>query len=129
SMISDSVTLSGSAITTLNSTLVTPPKAIPYTITVAPIAAEPGVNPVTRGSTKNIPPLVAVPPAVVTETAPELAPAGTVSRTCSADNTAKPAATPFTRTELTPPKPVPFTTTLPPPPALPGANPVIVGTT
>ena len=86
------------------------------------------MNAVTRGSTDSVPALVAVPPGVVTEIAPELAPAGTLSRSCSFDSTAKAAATPFTFTEVTPPKPVPSTTTVLAAAALPGAKPVIVGT-
>jgi hypothetical protein len=123
------VTVAGTATTPLKSTLDAPPNAVPLIVTVAPTAAEEGVNPVTFGSTNRVAALVAVPPAVVTEIVPELAAAGTVSRTCSADSLVKDAATPFTFTEVTPPKPVPSTNTAVPAAALPGEKPVIVGTT
>lgn len=123
------VTVAGTAITPLKSTLDAPPKAVPLIVTVAPTAAAEGVNPVTFGSTASVAALVAVPPLVVTEIVPELAPAGTVSRTCSAESVVKDAVTPFTFTDVTPPKPVPSTVTVPPAAALPGLKPVIVGTT
>src|SRR5207244_1849819 len=101
------MTVAGTAPTPLKRTLVAPPKALPLIVTVAPTAAAVGVNEVTRGSTDSAAALVAVPPAVVSEIVPELAAAGTVSRTWSVDRTLKLAATPFTFTEATPPKPVP----------------------
>ena len=123
------VTVAGIATTPLKSTLVAPPKALPLIVTVAPTGAADGVKPVTRGSTDNAAALVAVPPAVVTEIVPEVAPAGTVSRSCTFDSSANPAATPFTFTDVTPPKPVPSTTTGLAAAALPGLKPVTVGTT
>jgi hypothetical protein len=123
------LTVAGTATTPLKSTLDAPPKAFPLIVTVAPTAAAEGVNPVTFGSTASVPALVAVPPAVVTEIVPVLAAAGTVSRTWSADSVEKLAGTPFTFTDVTPPKPVPSTVTVLPAAALPGAKPVIVGTT
>jgi hypothetical protein len=123
------VTVAGTAITPLKRTLVAPPKAYPLTVTVAPTDAAVGVKPFTFGSTNKVAALVPVPPAVVTEIVPELAPEGTVSRTCNADSTVKLAATPFTFTDVTPPKPVPSTTTALPAAAPPGLKPVIVGVT
>src|SRR5207248_3559900 len=102
-------TVTGEASTPSKRTLVAPPKAFPYTLTVAPTAADDGANDVTRGSTKNVAPLVAVPPEVVTEIAPVIDVDGTVSRSCAFDSTENAAPTPFTFTALTPPKPAPPT--------------------
>src|SRR5207237_25500 len=110
--------------TPLKSTLEAPPKAFPLIVTVAPTAAAEGVNPVTFGSTASVAALVAVPPPVVTEIVPVLAPAGTVSRTWSADSVEKPAATPFTF-----PNPEPAIVTSAPAAALAGANEVSFGST
>jgi hypothetical protein len=122
------VTVTGTAITPLNNTLDAPPNALPYNVNVAPTAANDGVNEVTRGSTNKVAALVAVPPAVVTEIDPSDAPAGTHKRNCVGDKTANAALTPCTLTALTPPKPVPSTTTELPAAALPGPKPLIVGT-
>jgi hypothetical protein len=122
------VTLVGTAITPLKSTLVAPPNAFPYTVIVAPTGALPGEKLVTRGSTNNAS-LAAVPPEVVTVIGPVAALLGTVSLNCVRDGTENPAQTPFTFTELTPPKPVPSTVTTEPAAALPGEKPVIVGGT
>jgi hypothetical protein len=72
--------------------------------------------------------LVAVPPGVVTEIGPLVAPLGTVAVTCVDEFTLKlEAATPLNPTPLAPVKLVPVITTLVPdaPPA--GEKPVIVG--
>src|SRR5438128_5265649 len=61
------VTVTGAALTPLKRTFVAPPKALPLIVTVAPTAADDGVNDVTRGSTDNIATLDAAPPATVTE--------------------------------------------------------------
>ena len=122
-------TVAGTVATPLKRTLVAPPKALPLIVTVVPTAAAEGVKPVTRGSTASVPALVAVPPAVVAVIVPELAPAGTVSRSWSAERRVKEAAVPLTFTEVTVPKPVPSTTTGLPAAAIPGLKPVIVGTT
>src|SRR5438105_13242093 len=114
------ITVAGTVLTPLKSTFVAPPKALRSDERREGDADDEGGNAVTRGSTDSVPALVAVPPGVVTEIAPERAPAGTLSRSCSFDSTAKAAATPFTFTEVTPPKPVPSTTTVLAAAALPG---------
>src|SRR5919108_3896161 len=122
------VTVAGVARTPLKSTPVAPPKALPPIVTFAPTEAEPGEKPATRGVTSRVAALVAVPPEVVTVIWPSVALAGTVSRSWVRERTLKPALTPCTLTALTPPKPVPSTTTGLPGAAAPGAKPVIVGT-
>src|SRR5437588_763513 len=122
------VTVAGSARTPLKSRPVAPPKALPLIVTLAPTSAEPGEKPATRGVTSRVAALVAVPPGVVTVICPSLAVAGTISRNWVRERTLKPALTPCTLTALTPPKPVPSTTTGLPGAAAPGAKPEIVGT-
>src|SRR5437588_387366 len=122
------VTVAGSARTPLKSTPVAPPKALPLIVTLAPTSAEPGEKPATRGVTSRVAALVAVPPGVVTVICPSLAVAGTISRNWVRERTLKPALTPCTLTALTPPKPVPSTTTGLPGAWPAGAKPEIVGT-
>ena len=63
----------------LNFTLVAPVKFVPVIITVVPTGPLPGVNELIDGGGMNVnePELVAVPPGVVTEIGPVVAPSGT----------------------------------------------------
>src|SRR5205807_2108706 len=108
--------------------IVTAVPAGPLPGTLGPTSAEAGEKPATRGVTSRVAALVAVPPGVVTVICPSLAVAGTISRNWVRERTLKPALTPCTLTALTPPKPVPSTTTGLPGAAAPGAKPEIVGT-
>src|SRR5207237_4135498 len=87
------------------------------------------LNPPPRAHSHNAPPLHALTPHHVTEIVPDVAPARTFTPSCTLDSSTNPAATPFTFTDVTPPKPVPSTTTGLPAAALPGLKPVTVGTT
>src|SRR5205085_314297 len=106
-VIAVAVTVAGVAGTPSKRTLVAPVKALPPIVTFVPTGAAEGLKEATRGSTSSVAALVAVPPAVVTEIGPSVAPPGTVSRSSVRERRLKLAATPFTLTELTPPKPVP----------------------
>ena len=71
------------AVTPLNLTVLVPwlaPKFVPVIVTEVPTAPPPGVNDVIVGGgrTVKVPLLVAVPPGVVTERVPVVAPDGTV---------------------------------------------------
>ena len=79
------------------------------------------------GVTENVEALVAVPPAVVTLQAPELAPDGTVAVIDVAELTANEAETPPSVTEVAPLKFEPVRVTLVPSDPLAGLNPEIVG--
>ena len=127
-VIAVAVTVAGVAGTPSKRTLVAPVKALPPIVTFVPTGAAEGVKEATRGSTSSVAALVAVPPAVVTEIGPSVAPPGTVSRSSVRERREKPALVPFTLTEVTPPKPVPSTTTWLLGAAAPGAKPLIVGT-
>jgi hypothetical protein len=65
------------AVTPFTFTDETPPNPVPSTVTVAPAAALPGAKPVIVGTALKVVELVAVPPAVVTETTPLVAVSGT----------------------------------------------------
>jgi hypothetical protein len=72
------------AVTPLNLTVLVPwlaPKFVPVMVTEVPTGPPPGVNDVIVGGgrTVKVPLLVAVPPGVVTESVPVVAPTGTVA--------------------------------------------------
>ena len=80
------------------------------------------------GRTVNVATLVVVPPAVVTEMGPVLAPVGTVTAICVAESTVKlVAATPLNFTAVAPVKKSPLTVTEPPTRALVGEKEVTTG--
>jgi hypothetical protein len=62
----------------LNLTAVAAVKFLPLIVTVVPTGPLPGVKLVIVGATVKLPTLVAVPPGVVTLSAPLVAPAGTL---------------------------------------------------
>src|SRR5207302_9053098 len=78
-------------------------------------------------TTVNEPALMAVPPAVVTLSVPEVAPAGTVARMVVSEVTVKVALVPLNATALAPVKLVPLMVTLVPTGPLLGEKLVIVG--
>lgn len=66
----------------LNATAVAPSRFVPVIVSVVPTGPDAGLKPLIVGAftiTVNVFALVAVPPAVVTETLPVVAPAGTTS--------------------------------------------------
>ena len=99
-------------------------------ITLVPTGPNVGLNDVIDGvwMTVNVPALVAVPPAFVTEIVPVVAPAGTVAVIDVAELTLKLVAeVPLNLTELVPPRFVPPIVTAEPTRPLVGVKPVIVG--
>jgi hypothetical protein len=126
----DEFTLKLVAATPLNPTPLAPAKLVPRIATIVPDGPFVGVKPVIVGDEDTIKALelVAVPPGVVTEIGPVVAPAGTIAVICVEESTLKlAAAVPLNPTALAPVKLVPVITTLVPagPPA--GEKPEIVG--
>lgn len=106
----------------------TPVKFVPVKVTVAPVAAEVGVNEVITGAGINVKPVrVPVPPGLVTLILPEV-PAETTAVMLVAETTVKEvAAVPPKLTAVTPIKFVPVRVTVAPVAAEVGVNEVIVG--
>ena len=119
------------ALTPLNLTAVTPEKFVPVINTEAPTGPEFGVKLVivgARKSTVKLVVLVTVPPAVVTEIFPVVAPVGTVAVIWVEELTVKlVAAIPFNLTAVAPVKFVPVMTTEVPTSPEAGVKLVIVG--
>jgi hypothetical protein len=115
----------------LKATAPTPMKPVPVSVTLAPTGPEPGANPLSVGAglgvTLKLAALVTLPPGVVTETVPLVAPAGTVAVICVAESTLKLAATPLKRIALAPLRPVPVSFTLVPTGPEAGSIPVRAG--
>ena len=123
-------TVNASASVVPNLTAVAPSKPVPSIVTELPTGPEAGVNPVIVGGgmTVKLPVLVAVPPGVVTEICPELAPAGTVAVICSSEMTVSPVrSVPLSVTAVAHVKPVPPIVTSVPTGPEAGENPVIEG--
>jgi hypothetical protein len=116
----------------LNFTKVASKKLVPFTVTTVPTGPVVGLNPVTVGApvtvvTLKLPVEVPVPAAFVTDTGPDVAPAGTVAVTWLALTLVKSAAIPLKATEAASEKSVPFTvTTVPTGPEV-GVKSVTVG--
>jgi hypothetical protein len=115
----------------LNFTAVAPVKFVPVRVTLAPTAPEGGLKPVRVGAgatvTVKLVPEVAVPPGVVTERVPEVAPVGTVAVMEVALPTVKAAEVPLNFTAVAPVKFVPVRVTLAPTAPEVGLKPVRVG--
>ena len=127
------VTVNVVAETPLNFTAVAPVKLVPVIVTDVPTGPLAGVNEVIVGApvtvTVKLVALVAVPPAVVMEMGPVVAPVGTVAVMCVALVTVKVVAEiPLNFTDVAPVNPVPVITTDAPIGPLVGVNDVIVGT-
>jgi len=112
----------------LNRTAVAPVKFLPLIVTTVPTGPLAGEKPVITGATTNVAALVAVPPAVVTLSAPVVAPTGTVVWIAVADVTVYVAAVPLNFTADVPVKLAPLIVTLAPSAPFPGEKLVIVGT-
>ena len=109
-------------------TAVAPVKLVPVMVTVVPLLADVGVKEVMVGAATNVKPVdVAVPPAVVTETIPEV-PLATVAVILVVLSTSKlAAAVPPKLTVATAVKLVPVMVTVCPVPVEVGVKEVIVG--
>jgi hypothetical protein len=123
------VTVTLAALSPLNFTAVTPVKFVPLIVTLAPAGPLVGVKLVIVGGmrTVKLPALVPVPPAVVTESGPLVAAAGTAVWIDVPEVTVKVAALPLNATAVTPVKFVPLIVTLAPTSPLAGVKLVIVG--
>jgi hypothetical protein len=125
------LTVNDVAAVPLNATPVAPVNPVPVIVTDVPTGPLVGENPVTVGAdaaTVNELALVPVPPAVVTDTVPLVAPVGTVAVTCVAELTVNDVAdVPLNFTAVAPVKPVPVIVTDVPTGPLVGENPVTVG--
>src|SRR5262245_33554519 len=97
--------------------------------TLAPAGPLVGVKELIVGdpTTVKLVPLVAIPPGVVTEMGPVVAPVGTAAVICVAESTVKLAFVPLNLTELAPVRFVPVMTTLVPTGPLVGVKLLIVG--
>src|SRR6266478_4628008 len=118
------------ALVPLNATVVAPVRVVPVIVTEVPAEPLVGLNPVTVGAgrvTVKLAVLVAVPPGVVTEIVPLLAPAGTVAVIWVAELTVKLALVPLNATVVAPVRVVPVIVTEVPAEPLVGLNPVTVG--
>ena len=114
----------------MNFTLVAPVKLVPVIVTVVPTGPLVGVNELIDGGgmTANEPELVAVPPGVVTETGPLVAPAGTCAVMSVGELTMKLGSeVPLNFTPVVPVKFVPWMSTLVPTGPLVGVNELTVG--
>ena len=113
-----------------NLTAVASLKPVPPIVTSVPTGPEAGENPLIDGGgiTVKLPELVAVPPGVMTEICPVLAPAGTVAVICSSEMTVSPVrSVPFRVTAVAHVKPVPPIVTSVPTGPEAGENPLIEG--
>jgi len=126
-------TLNVVATVALNFTLVAPVKFAPLMVTVVPTGPLVGLNPLTVGAavggavTVNAAELVAVPPEVVTEIGPLVAPLGTVAVIWVLLTTLYAAPVPLNVTLDAPVKPLPVTVTLVPGGPEAGLKPLIDG--
>jgi hypothetical protein len=123
-------TVNDVAVTPLNLTALAPVRLVPVITTVAPTAPLAGRKEATVGAatTVKLEALVAVPPGVVTEIVPVVAPAGTVAVTCVAESTVNDvAATPLNLTAVAPVRFVPVITTVAPTAPEVGVNEVTLG--
>ena len=113
----------------LNATEVAPARLVPLIVTDVPALPEAGVNELIVGApiTVKLAALVAIPPGVVTDTLPDVAPAGTVATICLADLTVKDAPVPLNRTAVAPVRFVPVIVTDVPTPPEAGVNDETVG--
>jgi hypothetical protein len=113
----------------LKSTPVAPKKFAPEITTSVPTGPLVGTNAPTKGArvTVKLPGLDPVPAAVLTDTGPVLAPAGTIARISSADTTSNSAFTPLKRTATAPDSFVPTTVTSVPTAPVLGESDAIVG--
>jgi hypothetical protein len=114
----------------LNRTLVAPVRFVPLIVTAVPTGPLDGLNDVIVGAeavTVKSPALVAVPPGVVAEIFPVVAPEGTVASMRMAETTVKLAAVPLKRTLVAPVRFVPLIVTAVPTGPLDGLNDVIIG--
>jgi biotin-(acetyl-CoA carboxylase) ligase len=110
-------------------TAVAPVKSVPIMVTVAPLAADDGVNELMLGAGINVklPEELAIPPAVVTDIIP-VVPLETTAVMLVALTTVKEvAAVPPKLTAVAPVKSVPIMVTVSPAPADDGVNELIVG--
>lgn len=111
-----------------NINLVAPVKLVPVRVTAVPIGPLCGVNPVIVGAERSVklPEVVAIPPGVVTEIGPVVAPAGTVAISF-VPLSLKLATLPLKLTKVALFRFEPVMVTDVPTPPLPGENPVIDG--
>jgi hypothetical protein len=128
----ESLTTENDAAVPLNFTKLAPVKLAPVTVTDVPAAPLAGENDEIVGAaatvdTVKLAVLVPVPPALVTEIGPVVAPVGTVAVTCVSLLMVNVAAVPLNFTEVAPVKPVPVTVTDDPTAPLAGENPLTVG--
>lgn len=112
-----------------NFTAVAPSRPVPVKVTTVPTGPEVGEKPVMTGAgmTVKLVALVALPPAVVTATAPVVAPPGTVAVICVGLTTLKDAGVPLNVTELAPSKAEPVRVTEVPTGPEAGRIPEMVG--
>jgi len=113
----------------LKVTDVAPVRFVPPITTVVPTGPLVGKKLVTVGAatvTEKLVAVVAVPPGVVTEIGPVVAPEGTVAVICVDESTVKLAAVPLKVTDVAPVRLVPVITTLVPTGPLVGLKPLIV---
>jgi hypothetical protein len=112
----------------LKATRVAPVRLVPVITTLVPTGPVAGEKFEIAGATAKLFALAAVPPDVVTEMGPVVAPAGTPAVICVEESTLKAAVlVPLNATEVAPVRFVPVMTTLAPTAPLAGANPEIVG--
>ena len=118
------------ALTPLKATFVAPLKLVPVMVTAVPTLPEVGVKLEMTGGITTVKELllVAIPPGVVTEIKPLVAPVGTVTFICVAESTVKvDAVVPLNVTAVVPVKFVPVTITAVPALPDPGVKPVMIG--
>ena len=123
-------TVNAAAFVVPNLTAVVQSKPVPLIVTTVPTGPEAGEKPVIVGGgiTVKLPELVAVPPGVMTDICPELAPAGTVALICSSEMTVSPVRfVPFSVTAVAHVRPVPPIVTSVPTGPEAGENPLIEG--
>ena len=114
--------------------VVTPPRLVPDTVISVPTLPVTGVKLVIVGATGVAPTvklmaLTAVPPAVITEIVPVVAPVGTaVTRDVLESTTKDVTATPLNLTDVDPTKLVPVSVTVAPTPPVVGVKEVTLGT-
>ena len=118
------------ALVPLKATDVAPVKFTPFTVTVVPTTPLLGVNELIKGAavTLKLLVLVPVPAALVTLTAPVVAPVGTTAVSWMSETTVNVVAfVPLKATDVAPVKPAPFTVTVVPTLPLVGVNELIEG--
>lgn len=119
------------AVVTLKLTCVAPFRFAPEIVTEMPTGPLAGEKPLMVGgaleTTVNVDALVPVPPGVVTEIGPLVAPEGTVAVICVSRLTVKVALVPLNFTDVAPLNALPVMVTVTPVPPLVGVNPLIAG--